>query len=146
MWDAYHSMVCQAVPCPQPGSEWRTLGRREAECVNLTTAPPGRPQIVNLSKSSVRRVTNPVIPFLQKGKLGHRSKDHTAIPLFTPSHRQTKTTGIPFPRLEATKYTFPTHSPSNSMPITFSRYHSACRQMIEGFAFVYLDSISRSEF
>ena len=43
MRDAYHSMACQAVSCPHRDPNQRTPGRWEAEHVNLTTAPPGRP-------------------------------------------------------------------------------------------------------
>ena len=42
MWDAYHSMVCQAVPCCTRDPNRRTPGCREAERANLTAAPaPG---------------------------------------------------------------------------------------------------------
>uniref|UniRef100_A0A9L0IKQ4 Succinate dehydrogenase complex subunit C n=1 Tax=Equus asinus TaxID=9793 RepID=A0A9L0IKQ4_EQUAS len=40
MWDAYHSMACQAVPCPHLGSEPEAT---KAECVHLTPVPPGQP-------------------------------------------------------------------------------------------------------
>ena len=43
-WDAYHSMACQAVPCPHPGSKSATRAT-EAERAHLTTAPPGQPQV-----------------------------------------------------------------------------------------------------
>ena len=43
MWDAYHSMACQAVPCMHQDPNWRTSGHREVECANLTVEPPGRP-------------------------------------------------------------------------------------------------------
>ena len=45
MWDACHSMACQAVPCLYPGSEpapgiWTGKARvAKVELVNLTTAP-----------------------------------------------------------------------------------------------------------
>ena len=39
MWDAYHSMACQEVPCPRQGSK-PANPRTEAEHANLTAAPP----------------------------------------------------------------------------------------------------------
>ena len=43
MWDAYHSMACQAVPCLLLGSEPGELRATEAERAHLTAAPPGWP-------------------------------------------------------------------------------------------------------
>ena len=42
-WDTYHSMAAkQCHVRTRDPNQW-TLGRREAECANLTAAPPGRP-------------------------------------------------------------------------------------------------------
>ena len=41
MWDTCHSMACQAVRCPHPGSEPANPAI-EAERAHLTSAPPGR--------------------------------------------------------------------------------------------------------
>ena len=49
MWDTYHSMACQAVPRPHPGSEPTNPGPPEVEGVNLTAAPLGQPQGLILS-------------------------------------------------------------------------------------------------
>ena len=46
-WDAYHSMACQVVPCPHPGSKRPTPGHQEVERGNLTAVPPGQPQCVS---------------------------------------------------------------------------------------------------
>ncbi|XP_070350512.1 periphilin-1 isoform X3 [Equus asinus] len=43
MWDAYHRLVCQAVPCPHPGSELANPRLPRGGMCNLTTAPLGRP-------------------------------------------------------------------------------------------------------
>lgn len=58
----------------------------------------------------------------------------------------------PFPRLsfEVTKHTFPSHFLPHAdsvfqVPLILF-YHFAYRQMLEESAFVYLESISRSEF
>ena len=43
MWDAYHSMAYQAVPCLHPGSEPGEPRAGKAERENLTAVPPGQP-------------------------------------------------------------------------------------------------------
>ena len=42
MWDAYHSMACQAVPRPHPGVRTGEPWAAEVERVHLTAAPPGQ--------------------------------------------------------------------------------------------------------
>ena len=48
-WEAYHTMVCQVVPCPHPGSELANPGPLRTGRANLTAVPPGRPLKVILS-------------------------------------------------------------------------------------------------
>src|SRR3712207_8622360 len=43
MWDAYHSMACQVVPCLHVGSELTNHRATKAEHAQLTTAPLGQP-------------------------------------------------------------------------------------------------------
>ena len=44
MWDAYHSMACQAGAIPAPGIRTGEPRATEAERVNLTAAPPSQSQ------------------------------------------------------------------------------------------------------
>ena len=66
MWNAYHSMACQAVPCPHRDPGWRTSGHREAERAHLTAGPPGRP-LGKLCKSRNSRISSPEIDSLCLG-------------------------------------------------------------------------------
>ena len=51
MWDAYHSMACQAVPCPHLGSEPRSLGCQRGTCeINCCPSGPS-PQLHTLRGS-----------------------------------------------------------------------------------------------
>ena len=45
-------MACQAVPCPHPGSQPGELRAVEAEHVNLTATPPGRPLVKDFNSES----------------------------------------------------------------------------------------------
>ena len=48
MWDACHSMAWQAVRRSPPGLQTSEPQAGKAECVNLTTAPPGWPLLVRI--------------------------------------------------------------------------------------------------
>ena len=53
MWDAYHSMACQAVPCPHPGSELANPGPQRSRTRTLnrcTTGPALKIFLFNDSK------------------------------------------------------------------------------------------------
>ena len=43
MWDAYHSMTCQAVPCPHPGSELANPEPLRSRMRALNRCTPGWP-------------------------------------------------------------------------------------------------------
>ena len=51
LWNAYHSMACQAVPCPHPGSEPRTPGSWRGMCELNCCATGQAPRICILIRS-----------------------------------------------------------------------------------------------
>ena len=60
MWDPYHSMAWQAVPCSHPGSKLANPGPLRSRMCEITTVPPGRPQfpiILNGKNCDVRSLT-----------------------------------------------------------------------------------------
>ena len=53
MWDAYHSMACQGVPCPNPGSEWANPGPLRSRTCALNCCTTGlAPKFIRLRFTS----------------------------------------------------------------------------------------------
>ena len=94
MWDACHSMACQAVPCPHAGSELVNPGPPEAEHAHLTGAPPGRPPdyILDFTPTSVWVYTVNINMCRQVGTRGRRPEFSPRPPVsytalgFWPTH------------------------------------------------------------
>ena len=64
MWDTYHSMACQAVPCPHLGWNWWNPGRQSRTCTLNYCATGQAPSWTFLvSTGSVVWLSNNVLPW-----------------------------------------------------------------------------------